>query len=140
MVEEAVVDADGGQSQHLGEEPAQQFLARTARLRPDAVARKSGAGSASRSSFPLAVVGSASRTITAAGTMWSGSFSRAYARSAAESRPASRTTEGRLVYGRGGAPAAGRYTSVSGPVCSGGRKSTSSSPWAPSPDQVTSVR
>ncbi|RPK74226.1 hypothetical protein EES44_01810 [Streptomyces sp. ADI96-15] len=49
---------------------------------PDSAAGYSGAGSAFRSSLPLAVSGSASSRTTAAGTMWSGRLAAACSRSA----------------------------------------------------------
>ncbi len=69
-VEEAVVDADLRDAEHLGEQAAQQpLLARSAGRPAGGVAVDSGSGSARRSSLPFAVNGKASSITKAAGTM-----------------------------------------------------------------------
>ena len=94
-LEEAVLDADPFDPQHLGKQPAQQRLLRRARRtvrtgRPQC----SGAGSARRSSLPFGVSGRRSRTTSADGTMCSGSTPESPARSAerSSSAPAAATT------------------------------------------------
>ena len=79
QVEEVILRPDPVQPEHLARTP------RTRSPRPHvagprpAAACSPGAGSAARSTFPLAVSGSASSTTTAAGTMYSGSRAAAYA-------------------------------------------------------------
>ena len=90
QVEEVVVDADPLHAQHLRPDLGQRRL-QLGRAVPRSAAartrRRSGAGSALRSSLPFGVSGSASSATNAAGTMYSGRRLGAGARAA---RPAPR--------------------------------------------------
>ena len=85
-----VVDPDPVQPEHLGEHPGQDLLHRPCRgaRNAAALATKSGAGNARRSSLPFAVNGNSSSTTTAAGTMYSGSRPATNSRTRAGSSPA----------------------------------------------------